>query len=114
MKAAEFNDICHREHQQDRGVIVSLYLTEDSYAELLADVFTEPVQVTGEPPPAGRCGARLDAMTNPATHTAVSIRRGLPKALFTDTAEVTRWVPAVQPIPPDPAVSGEQGGDRGD
>jgi hypothetical protein len=40
-------------------------------------------------------GARLDAMTNPATRTPVSISPAITKALFADTAEVTRWVSVV-------------------
>jgi hypothetical protein len=96
VKTAEFNALCHREHEQDGGVVVKLYLTGGSYAELLADVLSEPVRVTGGPMSGGvQVGARLDAMTNPATRTPVSISPAITKALFADTAEVTRWVSVV-------------------
>jgi len=98
MKTAEFDDLCRREHEQGGGVVVRLYLTEDSYAELRAEV------AAGNPPE--WAALELDAMANPATHTPVSIGRGVTKALFTDTAEVTRWVPVVSPIPPERGTDG--------
>lgn len=115
MKTAEFDDLCRREHEQGGGVVVRLHLTLESYHELLAEVLSEPAEIMFLDPaaPAGKpssfpAGARLDTMTNPATHTPVSISPAIAKALFTDTAEVTRWVPARQPIPPEPAASDDR------
>jgi hypothetical protein len=93
VKVAEFNELCRREHVQDRGVVAKLFLTEESYAELLADVLSDDGPVLlGVPSPGVACGASLDAMVNPATRTLVSIGRAVIKGLFADTAEVARWV----------------------
>ena len=93
MKHAEFNALCNREHERDRSVVTGLYLTEESYAELLAETLAEgPLEFPEGAPPAGPVGVRLDAMTNPATRTVVSVGRAVTKGLFADTAEVTRWV----------------------
>lgn len=95
MKTEGFNALCHREHEQDSGCVVKLYLTAESLVELTNDVLAAgPVEFPGGAPSPGPAGARLDTMTNPATHTPVSISLGVPKALFADTAEVTRWVVA--------------------
>ena len=96
MKVAQFNELCHREHDRDGGTVSALHLTQESYAELLTEILGDgPVQM---PPdlPSSPVGARLDAMTNPATRTVVNISRA--PAFVPDTAEVTHWVPIPQPI----------------
>ena len=79
MKTAEFNDLCNREHERDRSVVVKLYLTGESYTELLTEILAGPdvVWLNGAPPD-GLAGARLDAMTNPATSTPVKVARTAP------------------------------------
>jgi hypothetical protein len=86
VNTAEFNDLCHREFARDKGDVVRLHLTQESYAVLLADVLGNDDRFEGDGLPDGICGARLDAMTNPATRTVVKV---VPAGAFVpDTAEV--------------------------
>jgi hypothetical protein len=97
VKTTEFNDLCHREHEQDGGCVVRLYLTAESLVELTGEVLADPVKFdTPDGPLADMTmvGAKLAGMVNPATHTPVDIGLAVTRALFADTAEVTRWVPA--------------------
>jgi hypothetical protein len=90
VKTAEFNDLCYREYEQDKGDVVRLHLTQESYAELLTEVLGGDgleVAAGGTPLPDGVYGARLDAMTNPATRTVTKVIPARP--FVPDTAEVT-------------------------
>ena len=62
---------------------------------MLAEILGSEVEFDG-PPPEGACGAKLDAMTNPATRTQVRILRA--PAFAADTAEVVRQVTIPRPI----------------
>jgi len=95
VKVAQFNELCHREHARDGGLVTHLHLTDESYAEMLAEILGSEVEFDG-PPPEGACGAKLDAMTNPATRTQVRILRA--PAFAADTAEVVRQVTIPRPI----------------
>lgn len=83
---AGFNDLCRREFARDKGDVVRLHLTRESYAAMLAEVLSNGAPFEGDGLPEGTCGARLDAMTNPATRTVVKVIPARP--FVPDTAEV--------------------------
>lgn len=103
MKLAEFNDLCHREHERDGGIVTRLTLGPDEYAELCADVLSGGVTVTSPGGlPDGPAGVRLTQIINPATMDGnghplpVAIERIATRGFdFTGGAEVTRWVSVV-------------------
>lgn len=102
MRLAAFNELCHREYANDRGIVTRLTLNPAEYTELAADVLSEGVRVTdpGDSPD-GRAGARLTEIINPATtggpgH-SIPVSVGFVTMTpdygdFSGTAHVSRWV----------------------
>lgn len=86
MKTAEFNDLCNREHARDGGVVAALHLTRESLRELTTEIIAGQTLETDPFADGTACGARLDAMTNPATRTVVKVRLAAP--FVPDTAVV--------------------------
>lgn len=95
MKLAEFDALCHREHDKDGGVVTSLSLPPASLVELANDILAsdEPVRIDGDEG-AAVAGARVGSLPHPVTRTPVLLS---PVDLdgFTGSAEVVRWVSVV-------------------
>ena len=91
MKLAEFNALCDREwHQEFKGDVVALSLTDDSYRELDRDVIIDGTQyprallIDESELPAIRAGGGIGIVMNPFTRTVVKFTGGAER----DTAEV--------------------------
>lgn len=91
MKLEQFNALCDREwHQEFKGDVVALSLTDDSYQELDRDVIIDGTQyprallIDKSELPAIAAGGGIGIVMNPFTRTVVKFTGGADK----DTAEV--------------------------
>jgi hypothetical protein len=111
VKLADFNDLCHREYANDRGIVTRLTLSPQECAELSADVIsgadrdqivfsTLGGDVLDPRTTALIAGARVTEIINPATTgnphpvpVSVGFVTMTPDdGSFSGSAEVTRWV----------------------
>jgi hypothetical protein len=72
VKLAEFNALCEREWEKQKGDVQSLYLTQESAEELGTDVLLNP-----DGPHVS--GFQIGKLCNPITKSAVEIRPGAPR-----------------------------------
>lgn len=71
MKLAEFNDLCRREYERDRGVVTSLSLSPEECAELSAEVFSAGPTGGGIMYVLPRAGAESDRVAGRALVTRI-------------------------------------------